>query len=119
MAVIKHYYFIMIEYRHCIVDGNWGTWGTWTECSEQCGGGIQNRTRQCDNPIPQHGGNNCTKNLTIGIDYLNGTAQEQMSNQTCNALPCPGTLSCNFCHKFGQVLNVNNSYDGTLLVISI
>ena len=96
MDVIKHYYLIMIQYHHIVVDGNWGTWGTWTECSEQCGGGSQNRTRQCDNPMPQHGGNNCTRNLTIGIDYQNGTAQEQMSNQACNIQSCPSKLHYQF-----------------------
>ena len=57
-----------------LVDGVWGNFGTWTECSADCGGGDRIRTRYCDNPPPQHGGNDCT-----------GSATE---SETCNELPC-------------------------------
>lgn len=43
----------------CAVDGGYGEWSDWTECSASCGGGYQTRTRLCDSPAPDHGGNDC------------------------------------------------------------
>lgn len=31
-------------------DGNWGSWSEYGQCSQTCGGGLQFRTRECDNP---------------------------------------------------------------------
>lgn len=58
------------------VDGMWADWGSWGTCSTTCGGGNQNRTRNCTNPEPQYGGADCV-----------GNAQD--SPQTCNTNPCP------------------------------
>lgn len=41
------------------VDGNFTTWGPWTSCSLTCGNGTRSRFRNCTNPPPQHGGNDC------------------------------------------------------------
>ncbi|CAH1118875.1 unnamed protein product [Phaedon cochleariae] len=41
------------------INGGWGTWGTWSPCSRTCGGGISMAERECDNPVPQHGGRYC------------------------------------------------------------
>ena len=41
------------------VDGGWSDFGGWSECSANCGGGTQNRTRTCDNPASAHGGADC------------------------------------------------------------
>jgi hypothetical protein len=52
------------------VDGDWDDWTNWATCSVTCGGGSQNRSRTCTNPVPQYGGADCL-----------GFAGE---NQTCN-----------------------------------
>ena len=58
------------------VDGGWGDYGDWSECSAECGGGTQTRTRECNNPAPEHGGADCE-----------GTGSE---TRTCNTQECPG-----------------------------
>ena len=41
------------------VSGEWGSWSLWSSCTRTCGGGVSERTRQCDNPAPECGGNIC------------------------------------------------------------
>jgi len=43
----------------CPIDGGWGKWLTWSECSKTCDSGEVSRSRECDNPAPQHGGEDC------------------------------------------------------------
>ncbi|XP_071810115.1 properdin-like [Asterias amurensis] len=43
----------------CPVNGQWGEWSQWSECSATCGEAMS-RSRECDSPLPQHGGDNCT-----------------------------------------------------------
>ncbi|XP_043922260.1 SCO-spondin-like [Protopterus annectens] len=62
----------------CIVDGGWSTWSPWSSCSQTCGGGIQYRFRECNNPAPQNGGHGCPGNTT-----------EQQRD--CNTLRCEGS----------------------------
>jgi len=42
------------------VDGEWGDWSSFSSCSKSCGSGLKYRTRQCDNPAPSDGGENCS-----------------------------------------------------------
>ncbi|VDH95006.1 Hypothetical predicted protein [Mytilus galloprovincialis] len=44
----------------CTVDGSWGGWGQWSECNATCDGGVQKRTRICNNPYPSAGGSACS-----------------------------------------------------------
>jgi len=63
----------------CPVHGNWGSWSNYSECSETCGGGVQNRSRDCDDPKPINGGDICPGN--------------DSETQNCNTDPCPATPS--------------------------
>ena len=47
------------QFRISAVDGEWGSWKPWFECSVTCGQGVQNRTRECDSPSPEDGGQYC------------------------------------------------------------
>ncbi|XP_053317615.1 A disintegrin and metalloproteinase with thrombospondin motifs 3 [Spea bombifrons] len=56
-------------------DGNWGTWTKFGSCSRTCGIGVRFRTRQCNNPMPVNGGQDCP-----GLNY---------EYQLCNTEECP------------------------------
>ncbi|KAL5253104.1 hypothetical protein ACHWQZ_G015763 [Mnemiopsis leidyi] len=43
----------------CPVDGGYSDFGDWSECSAECGGGTQTRSRTCTNPAPANGGADC------------------------------------------------------------
>ncbi|XP_063404373.1 coadhesin-like [Mytilus trossulus] len=59
----------------CPISGNWGSWKDWTMCSKTCGGGIQERSRSCDNPAAANNGPGCSGS---------GTESTQ-----CASNPCP------------------------------
>ncbi|XP_031555969.1 uncharacterized protein LOC116292757 [Actinia tenebrosa] len=63
--------------KPCPEDGGYGNWGKFLDCSKSCGGGMQFRTRTCDNPKPLYGGKNCTRL---------GPANE---TRACNTFYCP------------------------------
>ncbi|VDI83382.1 Hypothetical predicted protein [Mytilus galloprovincialis] len=44
----------------CTVDGSWGGWSKWSDCNATCDGGVQKRTRICNNPYPSAGGSACS-----------------------------------------------------------
>lgn len=59
------------------VHGKWSEWGSWSECPSTCGLGIYKvRSRDCDDPAPQHDGNDCPGPET--------------DRSICNFVPCPG-----------------------------
>jgi len=64
--------------NECPINGGWGEWSEWDECPVSCGGADQGRTRVCDNPAPQYGGDDCT---------ADGTTDSE--TQKCNENPCP------------------------------
>ncbi|XP_063427238.1 uncharacterized protein LOC134710771 [Mytilus trossulus] len=43
----------------CPINGAWGDWNPWEKCSKTCGSGTKSRSRECSDPLPQHGGNFC------------------------------------------------------------
>nr|3R6B_A Chain A, Thrombospondin-1 [Homo sapiens] len=59
----------------CPINGGWGPWSPWDICSVTCGGGVQKRSRLCNNPTPQFGGKDCVGDVT--------------ENQICNKQDCP------------------------------
>ncbi|XP_078346313.1 uncharacterized protein LOC144631689 isoform X2 [Oculina patagonica] len=61
----------------CPIDGGYGNWNEWSTCSVSCGGGRRARSRQCDNPTPQHGGKGCSE--------LGPSTQ----TEECNTNDCP------------------------------
>ncbi|XP_063408764.1 SCO-spondin-like [Mytilus trossulus] len=48
----------------CIVDGGWSPWSSWSACPYSCHGHVLTRDRTCTNPVPTHGGTDCTGNST-------------------------------------------------------
>ncbi|XP_055958261.1 SCO-spondin [Patella vulgata] len=66
----------------CPIDGNWNEWQDWAplgKCSKSCGAGFikETRTRVCDNPEPQYGGEDC---------WGDSTERRQVE---CFNTPCP------------------------------
>ncbi|CAH1785586.1 unnamed protein product, partial [Owenia fusiformis] len=62
--------------QECPVNGGPGSWTAWEQCSTTCGVGEKIRTRECNNPAPAYGGDEC-----IADDLT-----EQMS---CKVQECP------------------------------
>ncbi|XP_047448506.1 A disintegrin and metalloproteinase with thrombospondin motifs 3 [Mugil cephalus] len=56
-------------------DGVWSSWTKYGSCSRSCGTGVRFRTRQCNNPAPSNGGQDCP-----GVNY---------EYQLCNTDDCP------------------------------
>uniref|UniRef100_A0A673N7W2 Thrombospondin-1 n=1 Tax=Sinocyclocheilus rhinocerous TaxID=307959 RepID=A0A673N7W2_9TELE len=77
------------EKSPCPINGGWGPWSPWDTCSVTCGGGVQNRKRLCNNPVPMYDGKDCV-----------GDAK---ASQICNKRACPidGCLS-NPCFEGAQ-----------------
>ncbi|KAK7492766.1 hypothetical protein BaRGS_00016071 [Batillaria attramentaria] len=61
-------------------DGGWSPWAEWSDCSEDCGGGMQWRNRTCDEPAPSGYGADCDGH--------------QREGRQCNTHSCEGTWSC-------------------------
>ena len=68
------------------VDGGWSSYGDWSECSAECDGGFQARTRHCNNPVPKGGGADC-----VGKD---------LETQACNTQQCTGNFLTNLCYTY-------------------
>lgn len=58
------------------VDGGFSAWTVWDTCSVTCSLGTQTRTRDCTNPAPEFGGEDC--------------AGDTLETQNCDEGTCPG-----------------------------
>ena len=59
----------------CPIHGGWGEWSNWTVCTKTCSNGTKSRYRNCNNPLPQYGGNQCS-----------GPSSQ---SKECSQQPCP------------------------------
>ena len=73
-----------------IVDGDWSGWTEWSDCSTTCEGGVRTRSRQCDDPVPLHNGQDCV-----------GSGLE---NDVCHPEPCPIACDSNPCHPLAECI---------------
>ena len=71
-----------IYYCWFVVDGKFTSSVNIGKCSHSCGEGRQYQRRTCTNPVPAHGGNNCTGNTSRTI--------------SCNNQACPGIRTKEF-----------------------
>ncbi|XP_018621450.2 adhesion G protein-coupled receptor B1-like isoform X1 [Scleropages formosus] len=62
--------------RDAEIMGGWSSWGRWSECSNECGGGVQTRSRTCQS------------NLDEGF-LCEGVVEEA---RPCNPQPCIGKV---------------------------
>ncbi|XP_069105029.1 uncharacterized protein [Argopecten irradians] len=83
--------------NYCPVHGGYSSWGSWGGCSVTCASGTQTRTRSCNNPTPQYGGNSCsgnssdTKSCTRSACPINGGWSSWGSYGSCS-VTCAGGL---------------------------
>ena len=75
------------------MNGGWGRWSSYGSCSKTCGGGVKERTRQCNNPTPKHGGSKC-RGVERDITY-------------CAMIGCPGKNFLNSLHFEAFLLTVS------------
>ena len=48
------------------INGAWSNWEAWSVCSSEC---RRNRTRACDDPVPQYAGLECPEH-SYGLTYF-------------------------------------------------
>jgi len=73
----------------CPIHGGWGSFYAVSGCSVNCGGGTMSMRRDCNNPTPAHGGNQCSGSAT--------------TINSCNSHGCPKRRSrwSRFKRRFG------------------
>jgi len=85
--------------EHMTIDGQWGGWGAWSDCTVQCGSGVETRLRECNNPRAQHGGSACPGGQSeVGLctrlqcEHVNGGYSVWGSWGRCSVTCGPGTM---------------------------
>ena len=64
---------------YILVHGGYSQWSEFSICTTTCGGGIQERRRNCTNPVPKYMGKDCS-----GLG-------ENVESRTCSLENCPGS----------------------------
>lgn len=77
---ILTFLYTVIIYFSVLVHGGWSDWSAWSSCD--CVHGTRERIRKCNNPMPQHNGQNC-----FGFSRILRTCNHFTSGN------CPGSLS--------------------------
>ena len=67
------------SFLFAIVNGGWGDWKDWNDCDKDCGGGTKYRYRDCNNPRPDYGGQDCS-------------GSPKSPGSPCNTQPCYGNI---------------------------
>ncbi|CAH3037134.1 unnamed protein product, partial [Porites lobata] len=57
------------------LNGSWGRWGPWSACSVTCGKGYQTRSRMCNDPPPQFGGDIC-EGMLVEVQKCEGKTKK-------------------------------------------
>ncbi|CAH1795922.1 unnamed protein product [Owenia fusiformis] len=65
----------------CEVDGGWGALSNYGTCSKSCGGGTKTATKECNNPIPFGGGQECL--LPGGTSGTSFTETAECNTEAC------------------------------------
>ncbi|KAM4615754.1 A disintegrin and metalloproteinase with thrombospondin motifs 13 isoform 2-T2 [Polymixia lowei] len=71
-----------------VVHGSWSSWSEFSPCSRTCGGGVSYRTRECNNPRPAFGGNDCEG--------------REIEAELCHKQPCEHTQLDFMAHQCSQ-----------------
>jgi len=69
-----NYIYTVKDVSSSVVNGGWSDWSAWTSCSQSCNGGDRSRERECSNPSPSGGGDEC-----VG----EGEVMEVCNTETC------------------------------------
>ncbi|CAH1795921.1 unnamed protein product, partial [Owenia fusiformis] len=74
----------------CKVDGGWGALSNYGTCSKSCGGGTKTATKECNNPIPFGGGQECL--LPDGTRGTSYTETAECNTEACRV--CTSDVDC-------------------------
>ncbi|XP_071145403.1 SCO-spondin-like [Mytilus edulis] len=83
----------------CPVNGGWSDWTATSSCTATCGGGSISYSRTCNNPIPAHGGSDCSGSTTTlekcntHACPINGGWSGWTTSSSCTAVCGGGTIS--------------------------
>ncbi|CAG2234180.1 unnamed protein product [Mytilus edulis] len=89
-----------------VEDGSrWSAWSEYSSCSLTCGGGVQSRSRLCNDPVPNRYGQNCTDN--------------DVEQQMCNTLNCSNPIVKIYTEGERAHLTCSKEYKETIDIISI
>mgnify|MGYP005983464147 CR=1 FL=1 len=76
-------------------DGGWGPWSDWNDCPSSCTAGCKSRTRRCDSPVPENGGQYCVGN---DVEYVHecGEHKKVLNSPWINTSNLTGEYSWRF-----------------------